>query len=267
MNNTQKLGLWGGAGLAAGVGAGLMYLLDPQGGGRRRALLRDQAVHAMKKGGEAARKTSRDLGNRTRGLVAETGSKLHREQVDDQVLCDRVRSKMGRAVSHPSAIEVAAIDGCVILSGPVLASELGRLLSTVHSVKGVKEVENRLEVHESADNVPALQGEGRTTPPLWRRNLAPTTRLLAGTAGGALALASLKRRDRLGAALGAVGLGLLARSLKNRTEGQGKGHLGQEGLASTGHDLTLHRGTHERSTTGFEGGLGQLERELQTTLP
>jgi hypothetical protein len=267
MNNTQKLGLLGSAGLAAGLGAGLMYLLDPQAGGRRRALARDQAVHGLKKGGVAAGKTARDLANRTRGLVAETGSKLHHEQVDDQVLSDRVRSKMGRLVSHPSAIEVAAQDGCVILSGPVLAEEVDKLLAKVHSVRGVREVENRLEVHESAGNISALQGEGRTARPLWQRNWAPTTRLLAGTAGGALAVAGLARRDKLGAVLGAVGLGLLARGLKNRTEGLGRSHHEKENLAGAGHGLTSRRGTQDLSAAGFEGGLGQLERELQTTLP
>jgi hypothetical protein len=81
--NKQNLALLGSAGVAAGLGAGLMYLLDPQGGGRRRALARDKAVHVLKKGGEAARKKSRHLGNRTRGLIAESRSKLRQASADD----------------------------------------------------------------------------------------------------------------------------------------------------------------------------------------
>jgi hypothetical protein len=45
-----------------------------------------------------------------------------------------------------------------------------------------------------------------------RGKLVPAARLLAGAAGGALALSGLKRRDKVGAALGGVGLGLLATS-------------------------------------------------------
>lgn len=209
----QKLGLLGSVGVAAGLGAGLMYLLDPQGGGRRRALARDKTVSALKKGGDAALKTSRDLGNRTKGLVAEAGSRLRRGEVDDQVLSDRVRSKLGRVVSHPSAIDVTACDGCVVLSGPVLASEVDDLLTTAIKVKGVEGIENRLEVHESLGNHPALQGNGRAASGKW----SPTKRLLAGSAGASLALAGLKRQDRLGATLSAVGLGLLARGLANRS--------------------------------------------------
>lgn len=72
----QQWILVGSAGLGVGLGAGLMYLLDPQGGNRRRAVARDKAVSKLKKGGDAALKTSRHLGNRTKGLVLESTSKL-----------------------------------------------------------------------------------------------------------------------------------------------------------------------------------------------
>src|SRR5438132_5811675 len=55
----------------AAVGAGLMYLLDPEGGRRRRALLRDQLVSAAHKTTDAVDATSRDMTNRARGVVAE----------------------------------------------------------------------------------------------------------------------------------------------------------------------------------------------------
>src|SRR5437764_8887633 len=93
----QTWTLMGSAGAGAGLGAGLMYLLDPQGGRRRRAVARDKAASALNKGGDAVKKTSRDLGNRTKGLVAQVGSRLRQGedvQVDDEVLCNRVRSKL-----------------------------------------------------------------------------------------------------------------------------------------------------------------------------
>ena len=159
MKKRDQLALLGGVGL----GAGLMYLLDPEGGGRRRALARDKCVHGLKVSGKALRKTSIDLGNRTRGLVAEAGSLLHKGNADDRKLEERVRSKLGRHVSHPSAIEVHCEDGRVVLSGPVLASEADKLLSKLKKVKGIHEVESNLELHEDAENLPS-NGHRRISP-------------------------------------------------------------------------------------------------------
>lgn len=69
----HRLSLLGGAGL----GAGLMYLLDPDGGRRRRALARDKAVHGMKVGGRSLRGTSVHLGNKAKGLMAKANRHLH----------------------------------------------------------------------------------------------------------------------------------------------------------------------------------------------
>ena len=54
------------------VGAGVMYLLDPVQGRRRRALLRDQLVHGAHKASDQADAKMRDLRNRAYGLAAET---------------------------------------------------------------------------------------------------------------------------------------------------------------------------------------------------
>jgi len=48
-----------------------MYLFDPD-KGRRRALVRYAASHAIHVTGRAIGNTSRDLGNRAHGLAAET---------------------------------------------------------------------------------------------------------------------------------------------------------------------------------------------------
>ena len=89
-------------------GAGLMYFLDPVQGRRRRALVRDQCASALRQWSDILDKAARDLGNRTRGMVAEAQAAWSRAPVDDAVLVARVRTKLGRAVSHPSAIEVTA---------------------------------------------------------------------------------------------------------------------------------------------------------------
>jgi uncharacterized membrane protein len=69
----KTLAFFGGLGL----GAGLMYLFDPDRGRRRRALVRDQGVHAAHEAQDALRTAGRDVRNRARGLAAETGAWLH----------------------------------------------------------------------------------------------------------------------------------------------------------------------------------------------
>ncbi|MEW5918940.1 MAG: hypothetical protein AB1762_21230, partial [Gemmatimonadota bacterium] len=56
---------------SVGVGAALMYFLDPVRGARRRSLVRDKLTHALRVAGEAAGTTSRDMQNRLRGAAAE----------------------------------------------------------------------------------------------------------------------------------------------------------------------------------------------------
>lgn len=146
------------------VGAGLMYLLDPDRGKRRRALVRDQVVHAGHELGELGDTLSakaQHVANQARGAAAETQARLRGEDVDDFILQARVRSEIGRAVSNPGAVHVTVNNGRVALSGPVLASEVGDLLSTVRSVRGVEDVRNLLDVHERAGRIPALQGAAR----------------------------------------------------------------------------------------------------------
>ena len=208
------LGLLGGIGL----GAALMYFLDPERGRRRRGLVRDQIVHLFSKTDDAVGATARDLANRTRGLAAETRSRFGEDDANDEVIVARVRSELGRVVSHPKAVQVTAEGGRVTLSGPILAGEVDGLLSAVRSVKGVNDIENRLEVHEQADSVPALQGGAPQTGgerEFLQENWTPAARLLAGIAGGALAFYGSQRRDALGATLGAAGLAVAARGATN----------------------------------------------------
>jgi uncharacterized membrane protein len=134
------------------------------------------------------------------------------------VLVARVRSKLGRAVSHPSAIEVTAHQGCVTLCGPILAHEVPRLLRTVRAVHGVCEIENQLEVHEQADGIAALQGSTSRpgeVPEILQANWTPALRLLVGTAGGAVRLSGLTRGGVLGMTASLAGAGMLARAVTN----------------------------------------------------
>jgi hypothetical protein len=202
-----------GAGLV--LGTGLMYLLDPDRGRRRRALLRDKGAWALRKTGDCIEVTAHDLRNRAQGITHIHSSS---EPVDDRIVAERVRSKLGRVVAHPGAIEVNALNGAVTLSGPILVEEMSELLKCVNGVRGVKQVINNLEAHEQADNHPALQG-GRERQgahfEFFQENWSPAARVLAGAAGASLAAYGGVRRDALGAGLGTAGLLLLTRGITN----------------------------------------------------
>ena len=141
--NTQSLLMLG----CAGLGVGLMYLLDPSVGTRRRAQLRDKARAYWRTTGRRIGQTARDLRNRTRGLVSEARTQLSEPAVpDDTVLEARVRAQLGHAFSQSGAIRVTAHQGRVTLSGPVSPTAADKLLTTVASIPGVTEVVNHLEV-------------------------------------------------------------------------------------------------------------------------
>jgi osmotically-inducible protein OsmY len=139
-----------------GIGAALMYFLDPVGGGRRRALVRDQATGALNTTEGELKGRGADLRNRVRGAAAELRGMGEDNPTDDQLVA-RVRAELGHHVEHARAIDVLAEQGRVTLRGPVLSSELDDVLSTARKVRGVARVENQLDVHATPGNVPGLQ--------------------------------------------------------------------------------------------------------------
>lgn len=200
------------------IGAGMMYVLDPERGKRRRALFRDKVVHTAHKAADAADATARDMAHRARGVVAEAKHLVTREEIGDEILVERVRSRMGRLVSHPSSITVRANQGKITLYGPILAREVDDLISRVCKIRGVRDVENRLDVFERAEDIPGLQG-GVARPgerfELFQTNWSPTARVLAGGTGSVMALYGLQRGGVLGGILGTAGLALAARGATN----------------------------------------------------
>lgn len=133
---------------AMGIGAALMYFLDPDHGRRRRALVRDQYAHGKVALQDATEAAVRNAANRTRGAIARVhGSITSRDEVvDDVVLTERVRAAMGHVISDPHAIEIRVHDGCVTLKGPALQSQIGEIVACAQRVRGVREVDNRLSV-------------------------------------------------------------------------------------------------------------------------
>src|SRR5437016_282892 len=92
--------------IGAGIGAGVMFLLDPDRGARRRALVRDKVAWAARKTRDAADATQRDVTNRVAGATVAARNRFSADDVEDRTICERVRAQLGRAASHPRAIEV-----------------------------------------------------------------------------------------------------------------------------------------------------------------
>ena len=132
--------------VGAMIGAAVMYLLDPQGGARRRALITDKAAHARTRAADRLGGRARDLQNRSRGIIAGARSRLHADEVSDDVLEARVRSELGHAIDYAGSITVVAQDGKVMVGGPVVQRDADRVLETVRKVRGVRAVENQLEL-------------------------------------------------------------------------------------------------------------------------
>lgn len=194
----------GSGAVIAGVGIGMLaaYLFDPDGGRRRRARLGDQITSATNRIPSAVRVTARDISNRARGTWAEATKLFSSDDASDQVVEARVRTKMGRVVSHPHAIHVSARNGNVTLDGVVLAREVPELVKCVMGVRGVKTVDCRLKEYNSPEGIPSLQGgshrEERSE--FAQQNWSPAARVAAGAAGTAAI---------------AAGAALLARSAAN----------------------------------------------------
>ena len=202
----------------AALGGAAMYLLDPDRGRRRRALLRDQAAKATSNVRDVLDAGGRDLANRGSAATGRLRSLFKRRTVTDDVLMERVRSKLGRYVGHPGAIEVAASDGRVTLSGSVLKHEHDELLQAVRGVAGVNDVVDQLVAHDTAEGISELQGgreRGGELPELLQDNWAPGTRIVAGAAGTTMALYAL-RGGLVGLVLGTAGALILLRSTTNK---------------------------------------------------
>ena len=203
-----------------GLGALLMYVLDPQTGRRRRAQARDKLIRYGRKTAEAIDITARDLKNRTLGLAAEARNLVSKKPQSDHALTQHVRASLAPLVSHPSSIEVTVENGKATLSGPVLAAEVDPLLSHVSSIRGITAVENRLEAHPEPGNIPGLQGEpairnSGQVPDAMQANWSPATRFIAGTFGGTVALYGARQLSVFGTAIATLGTAILTRALTN----------------------------------------------------
>lgn len=204
--------------LGAALGATGAFILDPQQGRRRRALVRDKVVRGVHDSREFADAASKDLRYRARGVAARVRT-LRGGSAPDDILIERVRAKLGRYTSHPGAIEVTARDGRVVITGDILAREQEALFDAVRSVTGVKHVDNQLRAYENAEGVSSLQGGVEPDREQWellQENWSPGIRAVTGGAGAMLVLYALVRGGIAGIGALAIGAALLGRASANR---------------------------------------------------
>jgi hypothetical protein len=141
-----------------GLGASMMYMLDPRVGRRRRALVRGKAWSYWRRAGEFISQTVRDARQRTSGLIAETQTQLRgAAEPEDTVLVARVRAHIGHVVSQGRAVDVTAHQGRVTLSGSIPAHEVEKLLAAVASVPGVTAVINHLKVNHDTASISGVR--------------------------------------------------------------------------------------------------------------
>jgi hypothetical protein len=200
----------------AGAGAALMFFFDPDEGNRRRTFVWNKVFHLGKRGTES----SRDRGKRKGGLFSETKAPvLEQSETDDDFLAERVRSRVGRFVSYPQAVEVSARNGVVTLKGDVLRSEARRAMAEAYTVRDVVEVRNEMKTHSDESDIPGFEGNGRKRRRFGRPRPSPGIRLALGAAGGALTVAGAilrwNRHPIVGKALTTAGVGLLGSEIAN----------------------------------------------------
>ena len=122
-----------------GAGAGVMYLCDPNRGRTRRSRLATELSGLIRRDERKMAKRAKDLLHRVGGLAAEGASAFTEEApVADDVLIERVRSRLGHVVSHPHEIDVHASEGVVTLSGKLTRAERRRVREEVKTIAGVK---------------------------------------------------------------------------------------------------------------------------------
>ncbi|HEY1140337.1 MAG TPA: BON domain-containing protein [Lysobacter sp.] len=146
MNRVLKIAV------AFAAGAAVMYYFDPIAGRRRRALARDKrhaAVHEL----EAFAARARHAADRMHGAAARRRDAMSMDPLDDDVLHERIRSKLGRVVERSGQVEVHVRDGHVLLNGHAHADEIDEVIDVVSAMRGVVDVVSLLTPPGTTDEV------------------------------------------------------------------------------------------------------------------
>ncbi len=135
------------------IGAGLMYVLDPNRGRARRAQAGQRLIHFGRVLGRQTGRQARNLAHQVYGSVAELAAIVRDRSrtIPDDVLVERVRAQLGHVISHPGLLDISASQGRVIASGPVLEHEVERVRDRMDKIRGVLECQLQLEPHSATE--------------------------------------------------------------------------------------------------------------------
>ena len=84
--------------IAAGIGAGIMYLFDPARGRKRRRLIAERLTSLADRAGDSIKATTRDLADQTRGSGAENRRPFITDEIDEE---DEVRARAHNGDHEP----------------------------------------------------------------------------------------------------------------------------------------------------------------------
>jgi hypothetical protein len=177
------ISLLGVGGAATALGAGLMYLLDPQLGRRRRHLAQDRSAAALRRARRRFGRLARRARAETDGLVqrARHLNHLNEPAPNDEALADRVRSEIFRDLDRHGRINVNVEDGVVVLRGQLDRSEqIESLAAAARRVPGVRDVHSYLHLPDTpAPNKETAYTAGQDivvpNPPLTRPAEQPSS--------------------------------------------------------------------------------------------
>ncbi|MBU8978044.1 MULTISPECIES: BON domain-containing protein [unclassified Lysobacter] len=142
--------------LGFAAGALVMYFLDPNTGRRRRSLVRDRSVSMGHGADRYVRGKSKQAADRLKGIAARTRANLSSAPIDDDLLHDRIRARLGRLVDHPHDVEVHVREGRVQLKGTVAEEQFQDLLHAVSAMRGVQNLESLLRTKPTQGGSPSL---------------------------------------------------------------------------------------------------------------
>ena len=139
-------------GVGIGMGAALVWFLDPLSGARRRNVTRDRTLATFRRGGRRAQRTGRGIASEAYGL-GQTATHLREEpkEFDDVTLARKVETEIFRSPEVPKGqINVNAEQGIVYLRGEAPTTEMiDDLVAKTRSVQGVRDVESLLHLPNS----------------------------------------------------------------------------------------------------------------------
>jgi hypothetical protein len=139
----------------ATLGAGLMFIFDPNRGRTRRAMLQQKAIRGINIVRCEANKQLRNLGHHILGRAEEVKASFRDRSIDipDDILLERVRAQLGRTVRHFGMLDVRVEDGRVIVEGSGLKGESQKIERRLGKVRGVRDWDVRVnEVNETELN-------------------------------------------------------------------------------------------------------------------